>query len=483
MTTGNESLRIGAVFVRPVAASLLDGMVVPKYPVRGADLIVSFQRLRWVAIAAPIVIVVLLEIVRSLTIGAPSIRNRLILDAAVAGAFVVFGFVMLRAVSRAQRHLERQNAELLALHGAGLDVSAELSLDVVLKKVVDRACELVGARYGALSVIDTNGRIQAFITSGISDEERARIGPPPVGHGLLGVVLHHGEHLRLEDLTKDPRSHGFPPNHPPMRSLLAVPIACKSPFLGNLYLAEKAGGAAFSSTDEETLERFAVQAGIAIDNAHLHQQVASLAIAQERLHIAHEMHDGIAQVLGYVNTKVQAANEYIRRGKTEEATVQLRELAAAAREAYGDVRESIIDLRTLPETQRSFAAVMEEYLRRWKEQTGLSTHLSIDADLTMPEHVELQVVRIIQEALTNIRKHSRATTAKVDVRRREGSLLVAIEDDGVGFVPGALVRGDFPRFGLATMRERAESIGATFTLDSTPGQGTRVQVKVPLTIA
>lgn len=483
MIAGDVCLRIGSISVHPAAASSLDAVHVPKYPFRGADLIVSFRRLRWIAIAAPIVIVILLEIVRTLTIGAPTLRDRLILDAAVAAAFIVFSFVMLRAVSRAHQRLERQNAELLALHGAGLDVSAELSLDVVLKKVVDRACELVGARYGALSVIDTHGRIQAFITSGISTEERERIGPPPVGHGLLGVVLHHGEHLRLDDLMKDPRSHGFPPNHPPMHSLLAVPIICKSPFLGNLYLAEKVSRLGFSASDEETLERFAVQAAIAIDNAHLHQQVASLAVAQERLHIAHEMHDGIAQVLGYVNTKVQAANEYIRRGKNEEATLQLRELAAAAREAYGDVRESIIDLRTLPETERSFAEVMEDYLKRWKEQTSISTQLTIDADLTIAAPVELQVVRIIQEALTNVRKHARATTAKVDVRRREGALVVTIEDDGVGFVPTALGRGDFPRFGLSTMRERAESIGATFALESTPGQGTRVQVKVPLTSA
>src|SRR3954452_25517023 len=123
-----------------------------------------------------------------------------------------------------------------------------------------------------------------------------------------------------------------------MRSVLAVPIVCKGPFKGNLYLIEKPGGAEFTSSDEETLERFAVQAAIAIDNAYLHRQVADLAVAQERLRIAHEMHDGIAQVLGYVNTKVQAAKEYIRQNKTDEGMEQLRQLAEAAREAYSDVR-------------------------------------------------------------------------------------------------------------------------------------------------
>jgi len=442
---------------------------------------VTYKHLRWLAIATPVVIVGLLEGVRVLTIGSTSLPNRITLDAFVAGAFILFGFIMVRAVSRAHRTLERQNAELLALHGAGLDVSAELALDAVLNKVVERARSLVGARYGALSVVDSNGRIQAFITSGISAAERERIGPPPVGHGLLGVVLHHGEHLRLEDLTRDPRSQGFPPNHPPMRSLLAVPIACKSPFVGNLYLAEKEGRETFTRSDEETLERFAVQAGIAIDNAHLHQQVADLAVARERLHIAHEMHDGVSQVLGYVNTKVQAANEYLRRGNTDEASVQLRELATAAREAYGDVRESIIDLRTLPEPHRSFAAVLEEYLARWKEQTGIGTQLTIDPDLTLATSAELQLVRIVQESLTNVRKHSKAKTATVDVRRREGTLSITITDDGLGFDQTSPSRSDFPRFGLSTMKERASSIGGTFVVDSTPGEGTRVRVTVPLT--
>ena len=432
------------------------------------------------AMVAPIAIVVVLEGMRLPTTGSTSGVNRLILDGLVAIAFTIFGFIMARAISRAHSRLERQNQELLALHGAGLDITAELSLDVVLNKVVERARTLVGARYGALSVVDSNGHIETFLTAGITPEQRAILGPPPTGHGLLGVVLHHGKHLHLDDLTKDPRSQGFPPNHPMMRSLLAVPIACKSPFLGNLYLTEKEERAGFTAGDEETLERFAVQAAIAIDNAYLHGQVASLAVAQERLRIAHEMHDGIAQVLGYVNTKVQAANEYIRRGNPDEATVQLRELAVAAREAYGDVREAIVDLRTLPEPKRSFAEVLEEYLTHWKEQTGISTQLTIEGGLLLPVAAELQLLRIIQESLTNVRKHSKATTARIDIQRRNGALVVSIEDDGVGFNPAIRARGEFPRFGLSTMRERAEGIGGTFTIESVPGHGTRVRAQVPV---
>ncbi len=440
----------------------------------------TLKQLRWLAIIAPIIVVALLELVRGSMIVATSLQSRILLDGLVAVALVVMSVFMVRAIGRVHQRLERHNEELLALHGAGLDVTAELSLDMVLNKVVERARTLVGARYGALSVVNEDGSIQTFITSGITREERARIGAPPVGHGLLGVVLNEGERLRLPDIGKDPRSYGFPPNHPVMHSLVAVPITCKGPFVGNLYLSEKEDGGEFSESDGQTLERFAVQAAISIDNAHLHRQVADLAVAQERLRIAHEMHDGIAQVLGYVNTKVQAAIEYIRREKTDEGLEQLRELASAAREAYGDVRESIVDLRTLPGPTRSLDDVLREYVDRWKEQTEVSTELVVDGDLVMPNGIELQIVRIIQESLTNVRKHAKARTARIEVRRRNDTLLVTVSDDGVGFEQAGRSRSVFPRFGLSTMRERAESIGGTFALESAPGGGTVVNVEVPL---
>lgn len=439
----------------------------------------TLKRFKAIAILSPIAVVIILETVRSVLIGALSWEKRLILDLATVAAVVLFSMVLLGFVDDMQGQLKRQNQELLALHGAGLDVAAELSLDAVLKKVVDQAKNLVAAQYGAVSVIDDQGRIQTFITSGITPEQREAIGPPPVGHGLLGVVLHDGQRLRLPDITTDPRSYGFPAHHPPMHSLLAVPIVCKGPFRGNLYVSEKIGAREFTKDDEDTIERFAVQAAIAIDNAHLHAQVADLAVAQERVRIAHEMHDGLAQVLGYVNTKVQAADAYLKRGKTEEASTQLRELANAAREAYTDVRESIVDLRTMPGPNRSFADVLQEYLERWQEMSGIKVAMTLDRDLKLKPAVELQLVRVVQESLTNVRKHAKASTASVDIRRDGAKAVATIADDGVGFNLLARTRGEFPRFGLTTMRERAESVGGSLTIDSTPGQGTTVRFELP----
>jgi nitrate/nitrite-specific signal transduction histidine kinase len=452
----------------------LPGMINARRPAR-----MTLNRLKLIATIVPIVAVIILEVAREVLLGPLPIVKRLQLDLFVVTAIIIFSTVIFRYVAAMQKRLEHQNQELLALHSAGLAISAELSLDAVLKKVVDEARRLVGAKYGAVSVVDREGHIDQFVTSGISAHDRAAIGAPPVGHGVLGVVLREGERLRLHDVGAHPRSSGFPANHPMMKTLLAVPIESKGPFLGNIYLSERNDGGDFSTRDEETLIRFAVQAAIAIDNAHLHAQAADLAVAQERVRIAHEMHDGLAQVLGYVNTKVQAADAYLKRGKQEEASEQLRQLAVSAREAYVEVREGIVGLRTLPEPDRPLGDVLRQYLTQWEEQTGISTALTLEGEIRLRPVVELQLVRIVQEALTNARKHARASRVSVDLRKVEGHIVLTIADNGVGFNTDVRHRSEFPQFGLSTMRERSESVGATLEVESGPGQGTVIRFSLP----
>ena len=127
-------------------------------------------------------------------------------------------------VSKMNARLERHNRELLALHRAARDIYGDLSLDIVLSKVVAQAAALLEARFGAIAIYDESGQVQEFITTGLGDEEAARIGHPPVGNGLLSVPMREGESLRLADIQRDPRASGLPPHHPPMHSLLAVPI-------------------------------------------------------------------------------------------------------------------------------------------------------------------------------------------------------------------------------------------------------------------
>jgi len=149
-------------------------------------------------------------------------------------------------------NLDTDAARLQRLLESGIALSSELSLEALLRKVIETAVELTGARYGALGVIDETGTgLEQFITVGIEPELQAAIGNLPVGRGILGVLIRDRKTLRLDDLTHDPRSVGFPPGHPPMRTFLGVPIALRGIAFGNLYLTEKEGGAEFTTGDEE----------------------------------------------------------------------------------------------------------------------------------------------------------------------------------------------------------------------------------------
>jgi signal transduction histidine kinase len=161
---------------------------------------------------------------------------------------------------------------LRALFEAGLAVSSELSLDVLLRRLVETAAELTGARYAALGVIDASGsQLEQFITHGIDAEMHAQIGSLPRGRGILGVLIREAKPLRLHALSEDPRSVGFPPAHPPMQSFLGVPILLRGVAYGNLYLTEKQGGEDFTEEDEELVTLLAGQAAVAIENARLYE--------------------------------------------------------------------------------------------------------------------------------------------------------------------------------------------------------------------
>ena len=157
---------------------------------------------------------------------------------------------------------------------AGLSLSSALSLDEVLRRIVGLAVELTGARYGALGILGDGDRIIEFVTEGVSEEERRAIGHPPTGGGILGVLIHDAHPLRLRSIQEDPRSSGFPPNHPPMRSFLGAPVTSRDEVFGNIYLTEKRGADEFTEDDEETLVVLAAQAGVAVANARLYEETA-----------------------------------------------------------------------------------------------------------------------------------------------------------------------------------------------------------------
>ncbi len=173
---------------------------------------------------------------------------------------------------------------LRALIAASTGIASELELDTLLERLVETAAELTGARYAALGVIDRTGRqLERFVTWGVDDDTRRTIGDLPRGRGILGVLIDDAEPLRLHDLHEDPRSVGFPPNHPPMRTFLGVPILLRGVAYGNFYLTEKSGGDDFTEEDQEIVSLLASQAAVAIENARLYEAMTQWSRQLESL--------------------------------------------------------------------------------------------------------------------------------------------------------------------------------------------------------
>ncbi len=260
----------------------------------------TLSRLKWITILAPLVFLGVLDLIRWRI--APDLFSSwpgyVLMGGVALLAVLSFSQTIFSVIERLQRRLHMQNHELLALHDATLSIERRLDLNAVLQGVVDEARALFDARYGALMYLRDDGTKEAFITSGITPEERRLIGPDPEGHGVLGVVLHEGDSLRLRRIEDHPQSVGFPAHHPRMTALLAVPIRSQAGVLGNLYIADGDEDYHFDQSDEDTLNRFASVAAVAIENARLHRQVQALAITEERERIAREMHDSLAQVWG-----------------------------------------------------------------------------------------------------------------------------------------------------------------------------------------
>src|SRR5215210_8369378 len=168
--------------------------------------------------------------------------------------------------------VEATRDRLRALVDAGIALSSELSLDALLQKLAETAAELTGARYAALGVIDrTRTGLERFVTTGVDEDTRRRIGELPRGRGILGVLVRDATPLRLHDIADDPRSAGFPPGHPPMSTFLGVPVLLRNFAYGNLYLSEKHDGSDFTEQDEELVRLLAGQAAVAIENARLYE--------------------------------------------------------------------------------------------------------------------------------------------------------------------------------------------------------------------
>jgi signal transduction histidine kinase len=552
---------------------------------------------------------------------------------------------------------------MLKVLESGVLLRFDRTLDETLQRIVDAARFVIGARYAALAVLDESGKFNRFFFSGMSEEEAKKIGEPPKGRGLLGLILEEGKVIRLKDLTKHPKFSGFPPHHPVMKSFLGVPIIVNGKPFGRLYLTEKIGGRWFTKQDEKLALLLAAQAAATIERAILSEQAnrtgmlellnnligklsrltdersvletategihAALPFAEvatvlyrpdeslsllcfpegsrlglqlrrpclkvhrtpfvicmqekkplmlthmevekaktpferwlvrrgfqsliavpvatgdqvlgvifaaaiqpdafsrddltflqtisdhvavaltnarllqelrekervrgllltkvvtaqeeERRRISHELHDQIGQLLTALLIQLQLLERDISEPSALERLKMLKQLAE---EISSYLHHIAWELRPPALDELGLMAALERVTEEWSKRFNIPCELVVNGSINddvQPE-VTIGVFRIVQEALTNIAKHAKATYARVSIQQEDSELVVTVEDNGVGFKVSDILRhpDENKRLGLLGMMERAAMLSGTLNIDSKPGKGTKVQLRIPV---
>ena len=390
------------------------------------------------------------------------------------------------------------------LLAAGNLLTSELSLEGVLQRVVEIAVEVIGARYAAIGVLGPDGRtLESFTTMGLSDAERAAIGPPPRGHGILGLVIRAGKAIRLPDLAAHPDSYGFPPNHPPMHSFLGVPITGRRGSFGNLYLTEKLGADEFTEVDEYIARLLAAQTAAAVENARLHEESARLLEEVQQLQrtrerffamVNHELRNALAGVFGWAEMLVR---------KKDPATVPRAafEVLDSAEQAIALIND-LLDLSRLDEDRLKpamRAVACEGVVRRSVGRvTPVAQARNIAITVDVPEdlpscHTDAhRVEQILVNLLANAVRHTPdGSVVSILVAYRNSRLIFQVEDQGPGIVESDLERifdiyitkageaNEGVGLGLPLSRRLARLLGGELRATHSPAGGGRFVLELP----
>ncbi|NWG07071.1 MAG: GAF domain-containing sensor histidine kinase [Chloroflexi bacterium] len=373
---------------------------------------------------------------------------------------------------------EQLQERLIALHQASLELVKDVSLDHLLERIAQVACEQAEARYAALGVLDERGKLVKFISVGMTDSEIKKIPHPPVGKGLIGELMNADFPLRVPVIQEHPRSVGFPPNHPYMVSFLGVPILAANRQLGQIYLTEKIGAPEFTADDEKIIQMLAAYAVAAIQNAQLHENTRRLAVLEERERIGMDLHDGIIQAIYGVGLSLESTIHLIEENPSE-AKEKVKHSINGLNQAIRDLRAYIMDLRPRQLGNNGLISGIKSLISEFRANSLAMVSLSgPDHELLeMPQANSLALFRICQEALANVAKHAKAKNVHISIWSTDDRVLMEIHDDGKGFEIEKM--STTIGHGLANMQTRAHAAGGDIDISSAIDEGTTILAWVP----
>lgn len=361
--------------------------------------------------------------------------------------------------------MDRRTLDLLAIDG-------DPDLDRVLDRVLRTARAAVGARYGALGVPDGRGGFARFLTVGVSERRAAEIGELPRVHGVLGALLNDGP-IRLRDIRRHPRFGWYPVRHPVLTDFLGVPIRHRGEVLGNLFLSGSRAGS-FTAADQRTVETLAAYAGVAIANARLYRQAQELATVEERARVARELHDSVSQRLFSMMYEARAA---ALRSEDPAARESLERLEQGASAALKEMRALVYAVRPKSLERDGLEATLRDHVEALRRVHGAAIDVVVHGELRLTPSQDVAFLRIAQEALHNALRHAAGARVQIRLEQADDEAVLSVRDWGPGFE-----LADLPQtrrtMGLATMRERAAAVRASLDVDTAPGRGTEVRVRL-----
>ncbi|HEV2427302.1 MAG TPA: GAF domain-containing sensor histidine kinase [Acidimicrobiales bacterium] len=360
---------------------------------------------------------------------------------------------------------------LHALIDAIMLIEVEDDLDDLLSAIVDAATELIGARYGAIGIVGSDRRTLArFITRGIDDTTRSRMGPDPHGAGVLGETMRRATALRVDHLPAHAGFAGFPKNHPPMDSFLGVPVITGDGHIyGNLYLCDRSDGRPFDDQDERLIEAFGRAAGLVIDQAVIRDKLSELTLAEERERLASDLHDTVIQRLFGIGLALQVA---LADDLPDSARDRVDECVDELDRTIRDIRTTIFEIDADDESRGGLTERIGRLCEEVRGRLGLEVGLDCDEglDAGVSSRCANQLAMATREALSNVARHASARRADVEVRIAGDRVTLSVRDDGVGFSERI-----GPGSGLRNLTTRARQLGGDCLVESEPGRGTLVR--------
>jgi two-component system, NarL family, sensor histidine kinase DevS len=364
-----------------------------------------------------------------------------------------------------------------ALDAATRAIAQVDSTEHVLQLIVDRVRPLVGAHYAAIGTMDALGRLDEFVTSGVDDRTRRLLGQPPHGDGLLGMIVREQRPVRVANIGAHPESAGFPPHHPPMTTLLGVPVTIRGRSVGRLYLTDKDGGAEFTAFDERLVTAFAHHAAIAIENARIYEQLHGLTVMEERERIGRDLHDGIIQQLYGIGLSLEDVPDLMDEDASE-AALRVEGAIDALHGSIRDLRAFVFGLRPEIVEGSTLTAGIAALADAFRHNTLITPKLVLSEVISDDDGLANELLAVTSEALSNIARHARASAVTVSLDIERGDIVLRISDDGIGLPEDG--RGTAGHHGLTNMRERARRLGGRLEIDSRPGLGTAIAARIPV---